>query len=27
VTSGVGVRGYYASLGFVKSLPYMEKRF
>lgn len=26
VTSGVGVRGYYASLGFSKSLPYMEKK-
>jgi len=27
VTSGVGVRGYYASLGFQKELPYMAKRF
>lgn len=27
VTSGVGVRGYYASLGFSKELPYMAKRF
>ena len=27
VTSGVGVRQYYASLGFEKSLPYMLKRF
>ena len=27
VTSGVGVRGYYASLGFRKELPYMAKRF
>ena len=25
VTSGVGVRRYYGSLGFVKSLPYMQK--
>jgi len=25
VTSGVGVRGYYASLGFRKDLPYMRK--
>lgn len=27
VTSGVGVRRYYASLGFEKSLPYMSKMF
>ena len=27
VTSGVGVRQYYASLGFSKELPYMCKRF
>ena len=27
VTSGVGVRGYYASLGFSKALPYMAKMF
>ncbi|AMK13161.1 histone acetyltransferase ELP3 family [methanogenic archaeon mixed culture ISO4-G1] len=25
VTSGVGVRGYYESLGFYKALPYMQK--
>lgn len=25
VTSGVGVRQYYASLGFAKELPYMQK--
>ncbi len=27
VTSGVGVRRYYASLGFEKALPYMRKMF
>lgn len=27
VTSGVGVRRYYASLGFGKALPYMQKDF
>jgi histone acetyltransferase (RNA polymerase elongator complex component) len=27
VTSGVGVRKYYESLGFRKSLPYMQKDF
>ncbi len=27
VTSGVGVRRYYASLGFKKALPYMQKDF
>ena len=27
VTSGVGVRGYYRSLGFSEDLPYMAKRF
>ncbi len=26
VTSGVGVRGYYAALGYEKDLPYMRKR-
>jgi elongator complex protein 3 len=26
VTSGVGVRGYYASRGYERSLPHMEKR-
>jgi elongator complex protein 3 len=25
VTSGVGVRGYYASLGYEKALPHMRK--
>ena len=25
VTSGVGVRGYYASLGYEKALPHMKK--
>jgi elongator complex protein 3 len=26
VTSGVGVRGYYASRGYERALPHMEKR-